>query len=101
MVTVLNHLISTKPMTSWSKKNEFAVKWKWKKEPIVKQDPGNQDSIFLVSRRPHTANVMTIDGLIDDDQLHATSDFIDFCHLDEVKSEVKIEKIKEEVLTKM
>ncbi|XP_055308317.1 gastrula zinc finger protein XlCGF57.1-like [Sitodiplosis mosellana] len=70
-----------------------------KLEPTVKQEPEDNDGIAIVSRvsrSAHTANG-TPENATASGQVNGTNICFDFYNLDEVKSEVKTEKVKDEV----
>ncbi|XP_055310900.1 zinc finger protein 84-like [Sitodiplosis mosellana] len=66
-----------------------------KQEPTVKQEQGGNDNILMVSRSAHTANGRLVNA-IGSKQVNDTNLCFDFYALDEVKSEVEIDKVKNE-----
>ncbi|XP_055307488.1 zinc finger protein 271-like [Sitodiplosis mosellana] len=64
-------------------------------EPTIKQENEVSDEILMVSRSAHTA-IGSLDNSIGGTQMTDTGVHFDFYDLDEVKSEVKIEKVKDE-----
>ncbi|XP_055307487.1 uncharacterized protein LOC129571698 [Sitodiplosis mosellana] len=67
-----------------------------KREPTVKQEYEGNDGIVMVTRSAHTANG-TLENATASDQENGTNICVHFDDLDEVKSEVKTEKVKDEV----
>ncbi|XP_055307955.1 zinc finger protein OZF-like [Sitodiplosis mosellana] len=66
-----------------------------KQEPTVKQEYEGPNEMLMVSRPIHTP-IGSLDNLIGVTEVNDSDVCFDFCELDEVKSEVKIEKIKDE-----
>ncbi|XP_055306842.1 gastrula zinc finger protein XlCGF8.2DB-like [Sitodiplosis mosellana] len=67
-----------------------------KQEPTFKQEPENDDSIVAVSRSSHTVNSVLLGNAIGEEQVNRTDDCFDFEDLNEVKSDIKVEKVKKE-----
>ncbi|XP_055306877.1 zinc finger protein 740-like, partial [Sitodiplosis mosellana] len=67
-----------------------------KQEPTFKQEPENDDSIVAVSRSSHTVNSELLGNAIGEEQVNRTDDCFGFEDLDEVKSDIKVEKVKKE-----
>ncbi|XP_055307489.1 oocyte zinc finger protein XlCOF28-like, partial [Sitodiplosis mosellana] len=81
----------------FSQKNESILGGKEiKQEPAVKQEPRNDNGIVMVSRSAHTTTGRP-DNVIGSERVNDTDNYFDFHNLDEVKVEVKIEKVKDEV----